>query len=269
MKEKHKASSPPSDDAPKVDPEFRNLIPPLSTEEIQRLEISLLEQGCRDPLVVWQDHNILLDGHNRLALCQKHSIPFDRTLVELPDRAAARAYIVSLQLGRRNLTREAAAYLRGKRYQAEKKPLGGDRTGEGAVDQSDRLSTAQRLAAEYKVGEATIKRDEQFANAVDAIVENCGEEARNLILSRDAGLTRGRVLLLAGMKPAEQKRFIQALKEEGKPPRRKRQKAKRKSITLPTEPKSLVEKLVEQLGQAGASEVSRLLAERLTQPLEK
>ena len=52
-------------------------------EELQRLELSLLEEGCRDPLVVWKEQGILLDGHNRLALCQRHSIPFQRTFVEL------------------------------------------------------------------------------------------------------------------------------------------------------------------------------------------
>lgn len=263
MRDKQKGESSATTDEIQVDPEFSSLIPPLSNEELQRLEISLLEEGCRDPLIVWKNENILLDGHNRLAVCRKHDIPFKVAYVELPDRPAARAYIVSLQLARRNLTREAAAYLRGKRYEAEKKPLGGDRTGEGAVDQNDPLSTAERLAQEYQVGSATIKRDERFAKAVDAIVENCGDEARNLILSRDAGLTRGQVARLAKMKPADQKRFIQTLKEQGKPPRRKHKATQRTSITLPTEPKSLVEKLVERLGREGAAEVSRMLTQLL------
>jgi hypothetical protein len=34
------------------------------------------------------------------------------------------------------------------------------------MDQNDPLSTARRLAAEYKIGEATIKRDERFAAAL-------------------------------------------------------------------------------------------------------
>jgi hypothetical protein len=264
MKDKQQTEAAQPDKEIKVDEEFAGIIPPLSKEELQRLEISLLEEGCHHPLIVWKDENILLDGHHRLPLCRKHNIPFKVTHVELPDRAAARAYVVSLQLARRNLTREAAAYLRGKRYEAEKKPLGGDRTtSEGALDQNDPLSTAQRLAAEFKVGEATIKRDEQFAVAVDIIVQNCGPDVKNLILSRDTGLTQGQVMKLAKMKPAEQKKFIQTLKEEGKSPRRKRKATHRASITLPTERKALVEKLISRLGRDEAAEVAKLLTELL------
>jgi len=34
----------------KVDKEFRDLIPPIGNEEVQLLEKSLLNEGCRDPL---------------------------------------------------------------------------------------------------------------------------------------------------------------------------------------------------------------------------
>lgn len=87
-----------------VDPEFRDLIPPLSEEEIDGLERSLLAEGCRDPLVVWKDHNLLLDGHHRLALCDEHGLPFDVKEVDLPDRDAAKAWIIRNQFARRNLT---------------------------------------------------------------------------------------------------------------------------------------------------------------------
>src|SRR5436190_5063480 len=101
---------------PTVDAEFSRLIPPLAPEERHRLERSLLAEGCREALLVWQEENLLLDGHNRLELCLAHDIPFRCQLVSLPDRAAARACIVARQLERRNSRREAASYLRGKRY---------------------------------------------------------------------------------------------------------------------------------------------------------
>jgi hypothetical protein len=50
-----------------VDPEFRSLIPPLSTEELQGLERSILDEGVRDPVVVWG--NTIVDGHNRHDIC--------------------------------------------------------------------------------------------------------------------------------------------------------------------------------------------------------
>jgi hypothetical protein len=249
--------------APRVDSEFAALIPPLSKEELQRLELSLLKEGCRDPLIVWKEEGILLDGHNRLNLCKKHDTPFRTHEVSLPSRDAARSYVVELQLGRRNLNPEAASYLRGKRYEGEKQPLGGDRTSEGAVDQNDRLDTAKRLAQEYKVGEATIRRDAKFVRAVDGIVENCGNDAKHLILSRDSGLRRGQVLKIATMSPKEQEKIIAELRQEGKLVRKKRRRVKRASITLPTEPSKFVDTLLRRFSPEEAAEVAKLLGQAL------
>ncbi len=124
------------------------------------------------------------------------------------------------------------------------------------------METAQRLAEEYKVGEATIRRDGKFTAAVDSIAENCGDKAKQAILARDAGLTRGAVVRLAKMKPKDQQKAVQELLERGKLPRRARPK-KRSTITLPTEPKSLAEKLFQGLGAKGSSEVLEALTKLL------
>ena len=39
-----------------IDPQFKNLIPPLQRTEYLQLEENLLADGCRDPLVVWRGH---------------------------------------------------------------------------------------------------------------------------------------------------------------------------------------------------------------------
>ena len=80
------------------------------------------------------------------------------------------------KLSRRNLTPEAASYLRGRRYNAEKLEPGRPEKG----DQSDPVKTSDRLAEEFKVGSATIKRDGKFAEAVDLIAGNCGGDVRQL-----------------------------------------------------------------------------------------
>ncbi|MDC8759905.1 hypothetical protein [Janthinobacterium fluminis] len=53
---------------------LRSYIDPLTTSEYTALERSLLAEGCRDALVLWND--VLIDGHNRYAICRKHNIPF-------------------------------------------------------------------------------------------------------------------------------------------------------------------------------------------------
>ncbi len=57
-----------------VNEELRKYIDPLTGSERAMLERSLLAEGCRDALVLWGD--ILIDGHNRYEICQKHGIEF-------------------------------------------------------------------------------------------------------------------------------------------------------------------------------------------------
>lgn len=251
----------------KVDKEFSALIPALSKDEFAQLEQSILTEGCRDPLVVWKEAGVLLDGHNRYSICRKHDLPFKVNALEFLNREAAEAFILKNQLGRRNLSPEAASYLRGKRYLVEKQSHGGERT-KKATDQNDRLETAKRLAEEYKVGEATIRRDGRFAKAVDGIAANCGDKAKQAILARDAGLSRGAVVRLAKMKPKDQEKFIQELLEKGKPPRRSAGR-KKVTITLPREPKTLAQKLFESLGAKGSTEVMEVLGELLKEQKSK
>ncbi|MFZ6861492.1 hypothetical protein ACO0K7_02555 [Undibacterium sp. Ji67W] len=53
---------------------LRAYIDPLTEHEYAALERSILTEGCRDALVCWGE--VLIDGHNRYAICQKHQIPF-------------------------------------------------------------------------------------------------------------------------------------------------------------------------------------------------
>jgi N6-adenosine-specific RNA methylase IME4 len=85
-----------------IDTEFKNIIPPLTTEEYQQLEASLVHEGCRDALIMWND--TLLDGHNRYEICTKHNIPFKTLHKEFSDRDAAMLWIIDNQFARRNLS---------------------------------------------------------------------------------------------------------------------------------------------------------------------
>lgn len=155
-----------------IDPQLRELIPPLRNEERQALEENIRRDGCRDPLVVWRGHDVLLDGHHRYEICQRHGIDFAVTEVDLPDREAAADWIDANQLGRRNLTPDQVALLRGRRYNRLKKQHGGDRR---SIPQNEDLNgkTAARLAREHGVSRQTIERDGQFAAAIEktAVIE--------------------------------------------------------------------------------------------------
>ena len=86
----------------------------------------------------------------------------------MSDREAAADWIDANQLGRRNLTRDQASLLRGRRYNRAKKPHGGDRK---SSPQNDDLKekTATKLATQHGVSKATIERDGKFAEAVEKL----------------------------------------------------------------------------------------------------
>lgn len=84
-----------------IDPEFKNLIPPLTAEEYAGLEESILQDGCRDALIVWG--KTLIDGHNRYDICTRYGIPFGTTEMYFKDRDDAKLWMMKNQLARRNL----------------------------------------------------------------------------------------------------------------------------------------------------------------------
>lgn len=85
-----------------VDPEFRDLIPRLSAEERAGLESNIQQYGCHTAIAEWK--GIIVDGHNRYAICRKHNIPFDTRPMQFADRCEAIIWIIRNQFDRRNLS---------------------------------------------------------------------------------------------------------------------------------------------------------------------
>lgn len=91
----------------RIDPEFQALIPPLTPDERQRLEDSILADGCRDALLAWD--GVLIDGHNRKEICEAFGKPYRVEEVECADRLEAMIRIRQIQAARRNLTDDQRA----------------------------------------------------------------------------------------------------------------------------------------------------------------
>jgi phage N-6-adenine-methyltransferase len=181
-----------------ISPELQSLIPPLSDEELAQLQANLLADGCRDALIVWAEEQILLDGHHRLEICERHNLPFTLQEISLPDLDAARLWMLENQLGRRNLSPNQMAYFIGEKYNLLKRQ--GKRTDltSHQIDGKSH-STAQILADQFKVGPATIERDGAFAAAVDTLATVVGPDARQAILSGDLPLPKQDVPALASL----------------------------------------------------------------------
>lgn len=193
----------------KIDPEFRDVIPPLSAEEYAGLEANIIADGCMNALVLWGE--ILVDGHNRYRICTEHNIPFETVQKDFDSREDVIIWICKNQSGRRNLTPEQLSYLRGKRYEMEKRQRGGDRK---SSNQNDYLimQTRSAIAKECGVGDATIQRDEKFSKAVDAL-SALSPAVKPYILSGKAGPKSD--VIKAANATDEQKREILSRVEDG------------------------------------------------------
>ena len=85
-----------------VEPELQQLLPALSESEYAGLESDILKNGVLSPLVVWND--IIVDGHHRYAICQKHGLPFETVAMTFGSIDTAKLWAWQHQEHRRNLT---------------------------------------------------------------------------------------------------------------------------------------------------------------------
>ena len=167
----------------KIDPEFQNQIPPLTDDEYKQLEENILKEGkLISPLIVW--NNILVDGHNRYAILQKHpEIYFSTMPLPFESREEVLAWICKNQLGRRNLTPEQKKFLIGKQYSVEHRKPGGNgnnqytATTQEAVQEelcqidtipptSVEASVRKQIAERNNVSESYVVRSEKFMRGV-------------------------------------------------------------------------------------------------------
>jgi hypothetical protein len=86
-----------------VNEELKAYIDPLTPDEHDALERSILAEGCRDALVLWGD--VLVDGHNRYGICQKHGLPFQTVQnTHFQSMEDVHLWMIDQHLGRRSVS---------------------------------------------------------------------------------------------------------------------------------------------------------------------
>ena len=105
-----------------VNEELKAYIDPLTPEEYEALERSILAEGCRDALVLWGD--VLVDGHNRYGICQKHGLPFQTVQnTRFQSIEDVHLWMIDQHLGRRSVSdfQRGVLALRKKEIVAERR----------------------------------------------------------------------------------------------------------------------------------------------------
>lgn len=161
-----------------IDPEFRDFFDPLDATSKSLLRDSLIEEGCRESIITWANHDdVIVDGHQRHDICQTNKIPFKINAMVFADRDAVLAWIYRNQVGRRNISIAKEEYIRGNIYNKRKADAHARKGNTHAAKEKPgghgdhREKTAQTIADEFGVSEKTIRRNAKFANMVDELSE--------------------------------------------------------------------------------------------------
>ena len=88
--------------------EFKQLIPPLTTEEYKQLENNCLEEGIRDKILLW--NNNIIDGHNRYKIAKQWNLEFKTESKNFNSEDDVKIWMLDNQFGKRNLS-DAQRYL--------------------------------------------------------------------------------------------------------------------------------------------------------------
>ena len=191
-----------------IDQEFKALIPPLSQEEFEQLEANCLRDGIRDNLIVWDNNGdfVLIDGHNRYEIAQKHNLPYNHKRMEFPNREAVIEWIILNQFGRRNLSAydRSILALKLKPVIAEKAEKNLHQGQEPLQKSVNPVNTQKELAKVAGVSHDTIHK-------VEVIQQKAPEEIREKVKSGELSINQGyRQTVNEIVKPKD---FIQEARE--------------------------------------------------------
>ena len=160
-----------------IDSEFQGMFSEKTKEQYEELKEAIRTEGLRDPLVVWDERRILLDGHNRDRICEELGIEPPICRISLLDREQARIWIIQNQFNRRNLNMfqrvEVALNLKAhyKRVAKENQRAAG-----GAVPMKSRkpVETDEEVAKLAQTSADTVRKVEKI------IVKASGDELNAL-----------------------------------------------------------------------------------------
>lgn len=166
---------------PVVLPEFAELLPPLTDEQLSLLEEDIRVNGCYSPIVV-NEELAIVDGHNRRAVCEKLGVPYQMAVFHFEDTLDAMRWALDTQKSRRNLDAWELAKIALKlkpaveaKAKAKLQEYHGNQHESGPLTmlskvQTEPVNTRKELADAVGIGQVTmgkaLKIDEQAPQAV-------------------------------------------------------------------------------------------------------
>ena len=151
----------------RTDPVFQKLTIPASPELLKKLRRSLLREGCREPIRVWDD--IIVDGHKRYEICTEEGIDFPVEKIEAKYREEVVFLICSERVSQVSKGSAIYKYLIGKEYHSIIWVR--RQRAEDSILHSRDSRASLRLSEEYGAHYTTIEQYGAYAQALDQIYE--------------------------------------------------------------------------------------------------
>lgn len=199
----------------KIDPELKDLLPPLTDNEYEQLEKNIIENGFDKNFPIMEWHGFIVDGHNRYSICRKHNIEYVVGTLAYETKEEVEKWMLDIQLGRRNLSpiqRIAIAEKYRPIYekQAKENIENGGRKG-GLIAQnkplvnlpnpSNPFNTSEELAKVANVSEKTYRMGAK-------VLKSDNEDVKQRVLS-------GKTSISAGYKELQSKKTIASNNSKG------------------------------------------------------
>ena len=182
----------------KIDPELKDLLPPLIDDEYKQLEKNIVTNGFDRNFPIMEWHGYIVDGHNRYSICKKHNIDYVVGTLAYETKEQVMEWMLDIQLGRRNLSpiqRIAVAEKYRPIYEkmAKENLSTGGRNG-GLTTQnkplvnlpnpSTSVNTSEKLAQIAGVSEKTYRMGAKVLNSDN-------EDVKNRVLSGETSISAG------------------------------------------------------------------------------
>ena len=197
-----------SERTPVVLPEMEQLLPPLSGEQFSALESNILENGCYAPIIVSEDM-VIIDGHNRFRVCEKHGLPYRMLVFSFTDLLEAKQWALDTQKGCRNLDKWKLGQIALKlkpEIEARARTNQGSRTDLSVNSPKSYTPTDTRKEMAQAVGIG-----EQAMGRIAQLTENAPQLLKDALENKEVSINRGwRILKTVQQLPPEEQESVAA-----------------------------------------------------------
>ena len=156
-----------------ISPVFEKLTIPIQDKEETKLAASLIREGCREPIAVW--NGMILDGHKRYRICTLEHIEFTVQEIDCKTEEEAVIWVCRRRTASMPTGSQAFRYLMGKWYLCEvminrsvKKPRAPK---DGSYYERRGNRTSIQMSKEVGIHHSTLEKYGSAATALDVLIQ--------------------------------------------------------------------------------------------------